>query len=164
MLTLAPIADASVSRKGADENFGNSKQLYVANDGGGELQSLLLLDLALVAESFGPVVGVAAMSVYSASDSDSGAATFRKMARGDWTERGIALDDVDGDDGMGYDEMGYDESMISFVDDLERGAWTSGPPYRPPASLSGPPPLSPSVHSGRPPSQPRRPPSRTSAH
>ena len=63
MLTLAPIADASVSRKGADENFGNSKPLYVDNDGGGELQSLLLLDLALVAASFGPVVGVATLSL-----------------------------------------------------------------------------------------------------
>ena len=71
-------------------NFGNSKRLYVANNGGTEWQSLLLLDLALVADLFVPIVGVAAMSVYSVSESDSGAPTFRKMARGDWTERGVA--------------------------------------------------------------------------
>ena len=75
VLTLAPIADASVSRKGADENFGNSTQLHVANDGGWELQLLLLLDLALVAESFGPVVGVATLSMNSALESDSCGAT-----------------------------------------------------------------------------------------
>ena len=56
VLTLVPVADASVSRKGGDENCGDSKRLYVANDGGGEGQSLLPLDLALVAESFGPVI------------------------------------------------------------------------------------------------------------
>ena len=38
---------------------------------------LLLFDLALVAESFGPVVAVATLSVYSASDSSSAGATFR---------------------------------------------------------------------------------------
>ena len=85
VLTLAPIMDASVSRKRGDENFGNSKRLYVANDGGGEWQSLLLFDLSLVAESFGPVVGVAMLSVYLTWGSDSVWATFRKMARGDWT-------------------------------------------------------------------------------
>ena len=40
------------------------------------------------------------------------------MARGDWTERGIAWDDITSDDGMGYDKP-----TISFVDDLEGGAW-----------------------------------------
>ena len=65
VLTLVPIADASVSRKGGDENCGDSKRLYVANNGGGELKSLLPFDLVLVTESFGPVIG------------------FRKMARGD---------------------------------------------------------------------------------
>ena len=44
--------------------------------------------------------------------------TFRKMARGDWTEHGFAWDDVADDDGTGDDNP-----MISFVDDLEGGAW-----------------------------------------
>ena len=39
------------------------------------------------------------------------------MARGDWTERGVAWDDVAGNEGT-ID----DEPTISFVDDLEGGA------------------------------------------
>ena len=77
MLILTPVADTSVSRKGGDENFGDSKPLYVTNNDGGEWQSLLLFDLALVAESFAPIVGVATLSVYSLSDSNSAGATFR---------------------------------------------------------------------------------------
>ena len=42
---------------------------------------------------------------------------FRKIARGDWTEHGVAWDDVAGDDGAMDDEP-----TISFVDDLEGGA------------------------------------------
>ena len=67
---MALMADASVSRKEGDENFGDSKRLYVTNDGGGECQSLLPFDLALFAKSLGPVVGVATLSVYSALGSD----------------------------------------------------------------------------------------------
>ena len=52
-----------VSRKGRNDNFGDSKRLYVANDGGGEWQSLLPFVLALVAESFEPDVGMATLSV-----------------------------------------------------------------------------------------------------
>ena len=63
---MAPITDASVSQKEGNENFGNSKRLNIANGGGGEWQLLLLFDLALFAELFGPVVGVATLSVYSA--------------------------------------------------------------------------------------------------
>ena len=40
------------------------------------------------------------------------------MARGDWTERGVAWNDVAGDDGTGDDEP-----TISFIDNLEGGAW-----------------------------------------
>ena len=36
VLTLALVADASVSRKGANKNFDDSKRLYVTNDDGGE--------------------------------------------------------------------------------------------------------------------------------
>ena len=98
-MTLVPIADASVSRKGGDENCGDSKRLYVANDGGGEGQSLLPFDLALITKSFGPFIG------------------FRKMARGDWMGRGVAWDDVAGDDGTKDDKP-----TISFVDNFEGGA------------------------------------------
>ena len=87
---MAPITDASVSQKGGNENFGNSKRLYIANGGGGEWQLLLLFDLALVANSFEPVVGVTTLSVYWALGSNSGGSTFRKMARGNWMERGVA--------------------------------------------------------------------------
>ena len=55
MLTLVPIADASVSQNEDDKNFGNSKQLYIANDGGGRWQLLMMLNLALVTESSGSV-------------------------------------------------------------------------------------------------------------
>ena len=72
---------------------------------------LLTFNLALVAESFGPVVGVVTISVYSALGSDSVGALFKKMARGDWTESGAACDDVAGDNGTGDDEP-----AISFVD------------------------------------------------
>ena len=63
MLTLASIGDASVSWKGGDKNFDDSKRLYIAKGGGGEWQSLMLFNLDLVAESFGPVVSVATLSV-----------------------------------------------------------------------------------------------------
>ena len=49
----------------------------LANDGDEDWQSLLLFDLALVAKSFGPVVGVATLSVYSASNSNLARAMFR---------------------------------------------------------------------------------------
>ena len=39
------------------------------------------------------------------------------MARGNWTERGVAWDDIAGDD-----ETMDDEPKISFVDDLDGGA------------------------------------------
>ena len=100
MLTIAPIADASVSWKGGDKNVGKSNRLYVTNDGSGEWQLLLLFNLHLVAESFGPVVGLATLIVYSASDSHLEGATLKKMAGGDWTERGVAWDDVAGHHGF----------------------------------------------------------------
>ena len=59
-------------QKGGDENSGDSKRMYVANDDNGKLQSLLMFDLAFVAKSFGPVLGVAPLSVYLASGSHSG--------------------------------------------------------------------------------------------
>ena len=40
------------------------------------------------------------------------------MARGDWTEHGIAWDDVAGKGGMGYEKP-----TLSFVDDPEGSAW-----------------------------------------
>ena len=49
----------------------------LANDGGEEWQSLLLFNLTLITESFKPFVGMATLSVYSASDSKSAGATFR---------------------------------------------------------------------------------------
>ena len=52
VLTLDPIADASVSRKGGDKNFGDSKRMYVANNGGRECQWQLLLPFVLD----GPVI------------------------------------------------------------------------------------------------------------
>ena len=118
VLTLAPIADVSVSQKGGDKNVGDSNRLYVANDGGREWQSLLLFVLALVAKSFGTVVGVAALSVYSAWDSDSGALAFRKMARCNRAECGVAGDDVAGNDGTRDNKL-----MISFVEYCESDAW-----------------------------------------
>ena len=36
VLTLDPIADESVSRKGGDKNFGSSRRPDVANNSGGE--------------------------------------------------------------------------------------------------------------------------------
>ena len=48
-----------------------------------------MFDLALVTESFGPVMGVATLSMYSALGFDSGASTFTKMAHGDWTKLGV---------------------------------------------------------------------------
>ena len=47
VLTLAPIADTSVSQKRPDDTFRDLKRLHVTNNGGGEWQSLLLFDLAL---------------------------------------------------------------------------------------------------------------------
>ena len=35
VLTLDPIADASISQKGGDEDVGNSKRMYATNYGGG---------------------------------------------------------------------------------------------------------------------------------
>ena len=54
VLTLSAMEDASVSLKGGDKNVGDSKRLYIANDGGREWQSLLLFDLALVADHSDP--------------------------------------------------------------------------------------------------------------
>ena len=75
--------------KGGDKNFGESKRLYVANNSNGKWQSLLLFNLSLVPNLFGPVVSAAMLGLYSAWGSDSVWATFRKMARGGWMERGI---------------------------------------------------------------------------
>ena len=61
---------------------------------------LRLFDLILAAKSFRPIVGLTTLSIYLASDSDSGAAMFGKMARGNWTECGIAWDNIAGDDKM----------------------------------------------------------------
>ena len=113
-LTLALIAVASVSQKGGDKNIDNFKRLYVANDDGRGWQSLLLFDLAIFTKSFGPVMGVVTLSVCLASGSDSDAATFKKMACGNWTKCGVTCDNVASDDGTGDNE-----SKISFADNLE---------------------------------------------
>ena len=88
-----------------------------ANNGGGEYQLLLPFDMAFLAKLFGPIVSVARSSVYSASGSDSGRrATFRKMARGNWTKPGVEWDGIVGDD-----RRKDDKPAISFVDDLKGG-------------------------------------------
>ena len=112
-LTLDTLADAYVSQKYYDVNDGESKRLNVAYEPGriNAKQSLLLFDLAFVANSFS-VVSQAKLRIYLAVGSDSGGGiVLKKMSSTDWSEYDVTWSTTPGGDGT-------DEPIISFVDNL----------------------------------------------
>ena len=120
ILTLTVFADASVSQRDGDENFGDNERLNVENDpyGGGmrERQSLLLFDLTFVAKSFGNVVGKATLRIYLVNGSDLGGVVLKKMTYTNWTEDDVTWNTAQGGNGL-------DEPTISFVDSINNSSW-----------------------------------------
>lgn len=119
VLTLAVLADASISEREEDTNFGESKRLNVAHNDGKQRQSLLLFDLTFAAKSFGPVIGRAILSIYFVAIGDSsGGVTMKKMADTTWSENEVTWNNT-----LGSGEPDSDEPIISFVDGLESNTW-----------------------------------------
>ena len=119
ILTLTVFADASVSQRGGDVNFGEENRLNVENDlnrGTKQRQSLLLFDLTFVAESFKNTVGKATLSIYLVIGSDSGGVNLKKMTYTNWTEYDVTWNNMPGGDGV-------NEPLISFVDSLDSASW-----------------------------------------
>ncbi|KAL3810584.1 hypothetical protein ACHAXA_002448 [Cyclostephanos tholiformis] len=119
ILTLTVFADASVSQKEGDVNFGADERLNVENDldrGTQQRQSLLLFDLTFVAESFKKTFGRATLRIYLVIGSDSGGVNLKKMTYTNWTEHDITWNTIPGGDGL-------DEPLISFVDSLNSASW-----------------------------------------
>mmetsp|Transcript_20130 Transcript_20130/g.43719 ORF Transcript_20130/g.43719 Transcript_20130/m.43719 type:complete len:1029 (-) Transcript_20130:138-3224(-) len=121
ILTLAALADTSVSYNNEDENFGDTKRLNVVYDPDGnskEKQSLLLFGLNFVAQSFGDIIGKATLRIYSVTgSSDSGGGViFKKMVYANWTEDEVTWSTVPGGDGL-------NEPVIAFVDSLDSNSW-----------------------------------------
>ena len=113
----------SVSQRGEDENFGDSKQLNVGNNPDSnnnnkrQRQSLVLFDLTFVTKSFVPVIGRATLSIYLASSSDSGGGvTLKKMANTHWVEDGVTWSNAPNSDIL-------DEPIILSVDNPDCNAW-----------------------------------------
>lgn len=120
ILTLTVFADASVSQRDGDENFGDNERLNVENDpyGGGtrERQSLLLFDLTFVAKTFGNIVGKATLRLYLVNGSDLGGVVLKKMTYTNWTEDDVTWNTAPGGNGL-------DEPIISFVDSINNASW-----------------------------------------
>lgn len=120
IITLATVADSTVSQKDDDANFGDSKRLNVEHDADGntskERQALLKFDLSSAAESFGGNGGKATLHIFSVVGSKSGGIILKKMASSDWTEDDVKWKNVPGGDGS-------DEMIISSLDRLESNTW-----------------------------------------
>ena len=115
ILTLIPYADATVSQQNKVENFGEFPILRIDKPDN-SMQSLLLFDLTLVAESFGAVIGTAILRLYATSGSSFGGVSFKKMAEVDWRESRVTWNNMPGGEGL-------DEPIISFLDSIDSQEW-----------------------------------------
>ena len=119
-ISLATIADSTISQKDDGDNFGDSKRLNVEYDADGntskERQALLKFDLSSAAESFPSNGGKATLRIYSVTGSESGGIILKKMSSVDWTEDGVKWKNVPGGDGS-------DEMIVSSLDKLESNTW-----------------------------------------
>ena len=120
VITIATLADSTVSQKYDDKNFGDSKRLNVEHDADGnaskERQALLLFDLSSAGESFKDDRGKATLHIYSVTGAEYGGIILKKMSSSDWTEDDVKWKNVPGGDGS-------DEMLVSSLGKLESNTW-----------------------------------------